>query len=406
VNPTQERLLRLLSYSPALAEEFHPNWTNSEWEAIVTEADRHTLVPMLYHRMLRRSSAMQVPPTIKENLKRGHQFCMVKNFARFRVLAPVLAGLSQAGIPVIVLKGAYLASAVYDNMALRPMRDVDLLLYREDMLGADPILVKAGLQRKELKASPTRGLNEFHYREPSGQLRIETHWELYAPDYPFCFDLDALWRDAIPVTVAGAEVKAFAPEDQLIHLASHAATHRFEFGLRTLVDLAEVVAHLRINWSLLVEKAGRQCVGRAVGLPLALAGELLQGGIPAKVIDSLGVAAMPKALFVEARETMLLNVRGMRENGEPNPNLVLFFGRRKWKDRFALARNRIFPSRQTLTLKYPVAADSPWIWLYYPCMFFSILRRNLLGLRIMLWRKVCRSAGRGQAGELMDWLFK
>lgn len=406
MNPTQERLLRLLSYSPAQAESFPGDWTGGDWQAVVAEADRHGLVPLLQHRLQRCFSAELIPPPANGFLRRGHRACAVKNFLRFRALAPALAGLAQAGIPVIVLKGAYLAVMVYENMSLRPMSDVDLLLHPEDMLRADPILAQAGFQRQELAATPAQGLNEFHYRQRSGKVQLEAHWELYAPDYPFRFDLEAMWRTAVPVKIAGAEARAFAPEDQLIHLASHAAIHRFEFGLRSLVDLAEVVARLRIDWPLLVEKAGQQSVGRAVAVPLALARELLHVEVPAATIAELGGAALPAVLFSEARETVLLNARAKREQGEPNPNLVLFFGRRSWKARLGLVRSRLFPPRRILATMYPVAADSPLIWFCYPRQFFSILGRNLRGLRTLLRKKIGRSADLSRAGELMDWLLQ
>ena len=408
MNPTQGRLLELLRYSPVLAEGTPSplDWTAEEWGAVVTEADRHGLVPLLHHRLSRRFPAGDVPDSVNERLKIGHRASAAKNLGRFHALVQVLTGLSKAGIQVIVLKGAYLAAAVYENFALRQMSDVDLLVRREDLPGADSILVAAGFQRKEFGATPSGDLNEFHYRDQAGRIRIEIHWELYKPDYPFRFDLEGMWMAAMPAVVAGVEVWAFAPEDQLIHLATHAAIHRFEFGLRPLCDLAEVITRSRIDWPLLVEKAGRQRAGKAVGTPLALARDLLQVEIPAGAIDGLVGAALPEALLSEARETALLNARGKRGRREPSPNLMFFLGRRRWRDRFALVRNRLFPSRQTVATMYPVAADSPRIWFYYLRIFSLIIRRNLPGIWTFLLRKARRPAGRDPATELMDWLLK
>ncbi len=406
MNPIQEKLLRLLSYSPPQSEPFLRDWTAGEWEAVVNEADRHDIVPMLHHRMIRRFPGERIPASVSERLQRGHQACAFKNLGRFQALAPVLASLSKAGIPVIVLKGAYLAAAVYENFSLRQMSDVDLLLHPEDIPKADPVLIGAGFLRNEHEAIISPGRNEVHYRQRSGPFRIEVHWELYAPDYPFRFDLAEMWRAATPAQVAGVDALAFCPEDQLIHLTSHAVVHRFEFGLRPFVDLAEVIARLRIDWPHLAEKAGRQNVGRVVGVPLALARELLQVDVPAEAIAGLGDGDMPRELFAEARETLLLNARGKREKGEPNPNLVLFFGRRRWRERLALARRRLFPSRQALAVIYPVAADSPGIWFCYCRRFFGILGRNLRGMRTLLIRRIRRPFSRNQAGELMDWLLK
>lgn len=412
MNQVQERLLWLLGYAANGAvehsREIPPNfasWSAEEWSAVVTEANRHGLVPLLHHRLSRRFPAGLVPPSAGEQLKRGHRACAAKNLGRFHALAPVLAGLSRAGIPVIVLKGAYLAAAVYENFALRQMSDVDLLVHQDDLSGADAILAQAGFQRKEFSATPARDLKAFCYKDRVGRTLIEIHWKLYNPDYPFHFDLDEMWKVALPAVVAGVAVRVFAPEDQLIHLASHAAIHRFEFGLRPLCDLAEVIARKRIDWPLLAEKARQQRTGRAVGVPLVLARNLLRVEIPDAAIEGLGVADLPERIYSEAQETVLHNARGKRSQGEPNPYLLFFFGRRRWWERLVLIRNRLFPSRQTVAAMYPVAADSPRIWFYFPRYSWHIIARNLPGLKTVLRRKARRPVDRDAAAELMDWML-
>ncbi len=408
MNQTQERLIELLR--PSLAEAVSdlrlPDWTEEEWEAVVTEADRHRSVPLLCRRLVSRFPTERVPAPARDRLQRGYRTSAVKNLRRFHSLAPVLNGFSQAGIQVIVLKGAYLASTVYENFALRQMSDVDLLLRREDLAAADSILASSGFRRREFDLAPAREENEFHYRGPAGGGMIEIHWELYKPDYPFRFDLEAMRLAAVPAMVAGVEVLVFSPEDQLVHLASHAAIHRFEFGLRSLCDLAEVIARNTIDWPLLVEKANRWRTGRAVGISLALVREWFRAEVPAEAIAGLGTADLPKALLSEARETVLLNRQKNRGHGEPNPNLLLFMGRKSWRDRLTLVRNRFFPSRQTVAAMFPVAADSLRVWLYYPRYGWMIISRNLPGLRIFMGRKVRRNAERDASAELMDWLLK
>lgn len=412
MNLDQERLLWLLTYGPGAKAGSSPDipgelnsWTREMWDTVVTEAERHGLAPMLHHRLARRFPAAPVPAPVRERLKRAHRACAAKNLGRFHALAPVLAGFSKAGIAVIVLKGAYLAATVYENFALREMSDVDLLVRREDLPGADAILEGAGFLRKEFSAAPASDLKEFHYQDRAGRTMVDIHWELYRPDCPFRFDQDDMWRAAVPAVVAGVGVRAFAPEDQLIHLASHAAIHRFEFGLRPLCDLAEVIARQRVEWPLLVEKARRQKAGRAVGVPLLLARNLLGVEIPAAASEGLGVAELPERLFSEAQETVLLNARGKRSQGEPNPNLLFFLGRRRWRDRLVLVRNRLFPSRQTVATIYPVAADSPRVWFYYPRYSWRIVARNLPGLKTVLQRKARRIADRDASAELMDWML-
>ncbi len=403
----QERLLGLLGFSARSEIESgsSPAWTAEEWAAVAAEASKHRVIPLLHHRIGLGPAPSGIPAGLGARLRQEHRRNAAINLRRFYALAPVLEGLSRAGVPVIVLKGAYLATAVYSSIALRVMGDIDILVAREHLEQADAILTEKGFQRREFGSTPPAELNEFHYLEPSSHTLLEVHWELLPPDYPFQLDRRGMMADAVPATIAGTEVRVFAPEDQLIHLGAHATIHRFEFGLRPLCDIATFIARVSPDWARLVERAEKMGVARSVGVPLLLARDLLQAAVPDAAIAGLLPRGMPEALAQEARETVLLNWRGQR-NGGPNPNLVLFFGRKGWRDRFALLRSRFFPSRQMVAALFPVAADSLRIWWYYPQYGWRILARNVAGLKSMLAGKARRTSRPGQAAALMDWMLK
>ena len=65
--------------------------------------------------------------------------CLLKNRAILEQLSEIVRETTKAGYSVLVLKGAYLSNCVYEEAALRPMTDIDLL--------ARSHRVCAGLQR-------------------------------------------------------------------------------------------------------------------------------------------------------------------------------------------------------------------------------------------------------------------
>ena len=91
-------------------------------------------------------------------------------------LAEALGAFRDAGIPTIVLKGAYVAEAVYKNIALRPMSDVDILVKKKDLPAVEKILLKLGYDPPE----HPRMQNKTRYsRVPFhklGGIGIEVHW--------------------------------------------------------------------------------------------------------------------------------------------------------------------------------------------------------------------------------------
>lgn len=412
MNQNQERLLILLSYAPADHEpgsadaiSDHAAWNEQEWAAIVAEARRHTLGPLLYHKLLTRFPNTAIPAQVIGKLRSEYLHNAVTNMRRFQLFAPVLKALKTSGVPTIVLKGAYLAKAVYDNITLRSMHDMDILVQREDLAKANAALSSAGFIPQEFHLSPPDDINEFHYQEAVSKAIIEVHWELIPPDYPFKVDIGSLWEAAVPARIDGVDILTFSPEDLLIHLGLHATIHRFVHGLRPLCDMAEVVSHLHVNWHLVEDKIKKNGVGRAVRVPLLLAAKLLKAAIPEDEIRRIQTTSLPNPLWEEARETILLNspVRSTRK--APNPNLVLLWGRKRWRDKLALLLRRVFPSRKMIAALYPVPMHSLRVFLYYPVLFLALLKRNVTGFRIFLSGTARRSSTHKKAAALMDWLL-
>jgi len=411
MNIAQARLLAFLNYAPREKSLLLPcsseerNWSEEDWGAVLAEARRHGLSPLLYYRTKLREPDIVVPSQVGGKLRSDYLLSAAVNVRRFRALTSALEALKAAGVPTIVLKGAYLAEAVYGNIALRPMSDVDLLVQREDLGQADAALVMAGFTAREFHLSPPEDENEFHYFNTAAKTMIEVHWEMTKPDYPFRWDVGLLWEAAIPARIAGVNVLALSPEDLLIHIGVHAAIHRFAFGLRPLCDLAEVVSRLAMNWEFLGVRARASGVGRSVRLLLALAAELLGAAIPANGLDRIDSSPLPSEIWNEAKESVFKDESDQSPGATPHPNLVLFMGRKRWRDKLALAARRIFPSRQSIAARYPVRADSPRVFFYYPASFWVLFKNNAPALRALFFGRKRRSPIDKKAAALMDWMM-
>lgn len=410
MNQTQERLLSLLSYAPLIPggdpkNLGHAAWKDEDWEAVAAEARRHGLGPFLFHKLSTGGRSDRVPTQVNENLRNEYFRGAAANMRRFQLLAPALKALQAAGVPTIVLKGAYLAEAVYDNIALRTMSDVDILVRKEDLRKADLALSSIGLRPEQLHRQPSDDSHEFQYQHSVQNVRIDVHWELISADYGFTVDMADIWSAAVPARIAGIDVLSLSPEDLLIHLGFHATTHLYTQGLRPLCDISEVFSRLAVNGNLLGEKIRKIGAVRAVGFLILSAKRFFQAPIPENVCGLFHPDSMPDAIWKESREILLLNTQDGSTLETMHPAFIIFFSRKHRLKKIMMAVRKAFPSKIKMSAHYPVSSNSPKVFLYYPRRIWDVFKRSIPTLRLYVSAKNRRSPIYKNAAALMDWLL-
>jgi hypothetical protein len=367
ITPEAERLIDLLAerqVSPAA-------WPNADWERLIALAQRHSLAPILYARLHERGVAP--PPKTLEQLRRMYLVGVTRNVRLFQELGKILRALQSANVPVIPLKGACLAEAVYSNVALRPMGDVDLLVKPHDMAHALEVLRILGYSSKHTFDPIAEQAISQHMPPISkpGGLTVEMHWTIVPPTYSTRFnadDLEQLWSHASAATIGGVSVLMFSPVDLLLHVCLHASVHhRFDgVGLRTYLDMAQVTRRYgdAIDWEQFTARANRWGIANGVRLALQLAGEWTNAAIPASVLGALEATPLDDATLTWVRHKIL--------NGNSlalQSNVARFAGAARVRHQLAALRDAVFPSRLALAHMYPAPADSWRILGYYPIRF-------------------------------------
>lgn len=140
-----------------------------DWDYIVRSSTRHGISPLLY-----------------------------RNLRIYNELSKVLKAFTDAGIDVIVLKGAVLAETVYKNVGLRVIGDVDMLVKKDDLSIAKKELALLGYNPMQCDltqwhADQGRLLTPMHLPPYCKQgLWIEVHWHLQTLASPFRTDIKEL----------------------------------------------------------------------------------------------------------------------------------------------------------------------------------------------------------------------
>ena len=405
-------LLTCLSYGSETAKaERLANVSAEEWRAAAKLARQHNLAPLFFHRTLRMNIAL--PGDIKENLARAYRQDTLRTMRLYEKLSNLLRRLQEQDIPVIALKGVYLAEAVYEKIGLRAMRDIDLLVKKDDLPRVDGILLAMGCVPEDNIRVVTEDNLHFRYRFPGNALMLEIHWSIIDAIFPFQIDLEELWRRARPVTLAQAPAWTFDPEDLLLHLCLHTAKHANEMNIKMLCDINEVVRRfgMELNWQEIDARTRQWNAVRAVYLILQLAQELLDVPVPADWLVSLRPEDFSESYLDLAREQILGRHSDKKTSQlESNYllNLLQLWGPKGLGNKLALIRERLLPSRETMARWYPAPVNSWRIYLYYPVRIKDILVKH----RATLWQ-LARGNPKARAiadhtnqiMELRDWLM-
>ena len=137
-------------------------------------------------------SSLAPPPALAEAWRRRAWEELGRGEMMRRELLAALDVLGAAGIPVILLKGAALCAAHYQDWSLRPLGDLDLLVPEEDAARALRVLQAAGYtlvlghdELVERTAGPDMAaLVAYHaqvtlHSPGSPTVVIDLHWHLF-----------------------------------------------------------------------------------------------------------------------------------------------------------------------------------------------------------------------------------
>jgi hypothetical protein len=274
----------------APAHSSRPTLRPEEWSGLITRAEALGVAGHLHAFLAGVPGRGGVPEPDWGRLQALYYAQAARTGALLDALREILASLAEQSIPVIALKGAALAETVYRNVAVRPMRDVDLLVRPEHAARAAETLERLGFSPDEWYRPREWYLEHLHHLVPYRRDRavVEIHHRLLPPRIPLAVPLDDLWDRSVPATVASVPARVLAPDDQMLHLCLHLAlSDGFLGALAGLRDIAETARHHEhaIDWERLAASTGT--LARPVRAALELSARLVNAPLPAAAFEAL-----------------------------------------------------------------------------------------------------------------------
>ncbi len=248
-------------------------------------------------------TASRISVALSSRAAAAFQRTRYRNALLFAEAATAIRALSDAGVDTCLLKGAALAVTVYDEPALRPMSDVDILVPPTELNLAVAALQGAGFQTSspfgpaERAEAHAAGFTNLTYGS------IDLHWRSLDVAASAAGDL-GLWAASRPAVLGGAATRVPAFTDLLLHACVSGQRWGADQACRWVADALAILTHPgeAVDW----ERFEREAVDKREAGPVAEAlhylrtlGAPVSADVPARL--ARGRPGLAGRLLVQAR---------------------------------------------------------------------------------------------------------
>ena len=299
--PTRDQKL-ILRAALLKGDEAMKAWR--EWkcgvDVDVLDFGSNRMIPRLYRNLLDHD----VRDPLMDRFKSVYRYYLYKNEILLHHTIAVLRSFRDAGIPSMLLKGSALIPLYYEESALRPMQDVDILVPTAQARKAMKLLQEQGRRavftnKPVFTEVPEEWISIRHslpFEDDAGR-QIDLHWHLLwecrnAGDSEY-------WDSAVPISLGDEQTLVLSPTYQLVHTCWHGARWNEVPPIRWIADAMAILngSHAEIDWDLFVQQARRHHLSLLFRDCLECLQDLVAAPIPSSVVRALRdlpVSAMEK----------------------------------------------------------------------------------------------------------------
>jgi hypothetical protein len=217
----------------------------SFWTAVINEAEHHGVAPLVGSALAPWSRGH--PDLLPDDV--GPTFAVLASrhrraaAERERCVDELIAAFAEAGLPMVLLKGACLGHLIYAAPGLRPAVDIDCLVAPADADRAAAVARSLGFAFADRHVSRFAGRMHHLPTAQRGQngfkVSLEIHTDAMAPDDGGSLTLASLSEPLRPFARGAARPGlAFGHVDMLRHLTRHALEPARRLRLIHLLDIA------------------------------------------------------------------------------------------------------------------------------------------------------------------------
>jgi len=330
-------------------------FNNPDWSEILALSARYGIQPLLWKHFSKDGLVKHIPQSVEQTLQGNVSRLALKAHLLHSELGLLLETVVRENIPVILLKGAFLAKNIYPDISLRPMSDIDILCPEGEIERLHNLLIRKGYsQPLSLKHETFQGMG-CHlppYVHPNGAV-IEVHLHIFPEMHFSKMHIATIWDHARRDEKFPEPVYCLAYEDLLLFLIHHLHKH-LKWGkgitLYWLADIHEVLVQFggRINWDRFFKQAASLKTSAAVSSVLHLMKANWRTPLPKGII----IQAKTPVSKIHPERLFTLRVDAQQHYAQRFRHLWKVRG---WPNKVRYCFSFFFPARAYIIQKYKVA---------------------------------------------------
>lgn len=257
-----------------------------DWDYFFELARMGRVIILAYDALIKITPFAQIPQFILDRLKPAYLLIVQKTTYQYNYLLDLLELFAEKKIPVIPLKGAFLAKRVYGDIAARSLSvDGDLLVEEKNIEPAQALLEKAGYSFSDEDSIIRPWQKTFR---KSKAMPIELHWDITKMGRSK-ERIEAFWRGARLAEEDGVGYYEFREEELLLYHSAQTFNDCSFVQLRYACDIDRLLYKCKesLDWSKITEMAKRWKLSNSLYAALSLSKKLFNSEVPAGALKRI-----------------------------------------------------------------------------------------------------------------------
>lgn len=271
-----------------------------EWESGTDLEGYHNdvfrLLPLLYHNL----SKHGVTHPFMKRLKGVYKMFWYQNKKLLHHSSSILKQLHQSGIDTLLFKGAPLSILYYNNIGLRPMNDVDVLVKKNKIqTSIDYFQEKGWTPQLQPIDDHIKYHNGVGFADKNGN-EFDIHWHPLIESM-WEKDHDDFWDNSEMLDIEGVKTRAFCASDLLLQTIVHGIRWNPEPPVRWIPDSYYIINHHgeKIDWERFLYLTKRYNLHLKIKRSILYLNEVFHVNIPEKTLNEIVSAKVSKADRIE-----------------------------------------------------------------------------------------------------------